>query len=851
MLLPLSFGFALFSRSRKSNDKDLEKDGETATPTNEDHIEDSYEDQELREDDNGDEDHSESGVEAEELERGRKRSWTLSSITLPKLPDRPLWYLKLKAFLFPPTSDAEIESFVPYYRYTPILSGLVIPFSILLEIPGLTEHWYIRTEDNHTVETKPNTMILNVGLGFSMACALVANISLVIRFLEKHVQQMTILCVVALTIHDIINITAVTVFGVEHRFNDGFTYGTSFWMTLCSTIASTITNLSLIVDLVRTPDFSTSGSGLTRKQRSLIIIVILLLCYIAFGALIHCILLHIKFVDALYFTICSIETIGFGDVLPVTTGARVFVCTYATFGVITLALTVATARETVIEALEVGYRRRLEKVHKHHKQFQWKRRVGFRWKKAIEWRLQRANEPIWVRDDPDHNLVWFVRVLDRWDRMWAQERGGGLGVVPHPHGMHLNLEVLTDSQLEEAAMEAGVPLCYLLPSGFWKKRRGISESVGRSKSGMGMGMGMSRGGAADPETLTPDGLRVRQPRGEIDLEEIPLTHARIGRMIGMLGGFALAAGKSEVWKPKETEKGGVKTPQRVPPRPLPRRRSSDTTTTIHGGDEEAERKAFWIRFSVAWMLFIVFWVVGSGIFSATEGWSFGVAMYFCFISFTTIGYGDFSPKTPAGRSVFVVWALFGVATMTILISGISVQSIVCQGLNLPPVFVVVSEAFTSRYKNIFGARIFTRLVERYKAQKEEERKVKRTTSPRRRSTSEHMTTEQLEQLPRKVIQSCHTFRDIVHFFSDEEHKNGHERVPEGLKALLEEIAGNNAKYKTVLNNEILKDKDARHTLFVLSIERELTRIIDAAEEAIASDSSGRAPARTLYHDHDA
>lgn len=42
-----------------------------------------------------------------------------------------------------------------------------------------------------------------------------------------------------------------------------------------------------------------------------------------------------------------------------------------------------------------------------------------------------------------------------------------------------------------------------------------------------------------------------------------------------------------------------------------------------------------------------------------------------FTAFTTIGYGDFAPKTPAGRSIFVVWALFGVATMTILISGSS------------------------------------------------------------------------------------------------------------------------------------------------------------------------------------
>lgn len=39
------------------------------------------------------------------------------------------------------------------------------------------------------------------------------------------------------------------------------------------------------------------------------------------------------------------------------------------------------------------------------------------------------------------------------------------------------------------------------------------------------------------------------------------------------------------------------------------------------------------------------------------------------MAFTTTGYGDFHPATPAGRSIFVVWALMGVATMTILISG--------------------------------------------------------------------------------------------------------------------------------------------------------------------------------------
>jgi len=59
---------------------------------------------------------------------------------------------------------------------------------------------------------------------------------------------------------DILNIATVTTFAVQHRFTDGFTNGEAFWMTICSTIISTITNLTLIWDLVKTPNFDKAGT---------------------------------------------------------------------------------------------------------------------------------------------------------------------------------------------------------------------------------------------------------------------------------------------------------------------------------------------------------------------------------------------------------------------------------------------------------------------------------------------------------------------------------------------------------------------------------------------------------------
>ena len=225
-------------------------------------------------------------------------------------------------------------------RYLPILSGLIIPFAILLEsgsplyspnpnphrnlsVPGLTSHWYIRTDGYVTVETQENPPILYAAMAISITLAVIANIceyklsthpnpsslawvspsstlitvdalGLIIRFLERRIYGMTVAAIVCLFVHDVINIAVVTTFGVVHRFDDGFTYSQAFWMTVCSTIASVTTTITLLLDYFLTPNFANSGSGLTRKQRSAVIVFMVLLADLAIGALIYCFLLNLE-----------------------------------------------------------------------------------------------------------------------------------------------------------------------------------------------------------------------------------------------------------------------------------------------------------------------------------------------------------------------------------------------------------------------------------------------------------------------------------------------------------------------------------------------------------------------------
>ena len=51
-----------------------------------------------------------------------------------------------------------------------------------------------------------------------------------------------------------------------------------------------------------------------------------------------------------------------------------------------------------------------------------------------------------------------------------------------------------------------------------------------------------------------------------------------------------------------------------------------------------------------------------------QGMTYFQALYFCYVSLLTIGYGDLAPQSNAGRPFFVLWSLIAVPTMTILIS---------------------------------------------------------------------------------------------------------------------------------------------------------------------------------------
>jgi potassium channel subfamily K, other eukaryote len=88
--------------------------------------------------------------------------------------------------------------------------------------------------------------------------------------------------------------------------------------------------------------------------------------------------------------------------------------------------------------------------------------------------------------------------------------------------------------------------------------------------------------------------------------------------------------------------------------------------------DRAEQRRRWMAMGISTSVWLLLWLVGAAIFQQCElryqGWTYFDGFYLAFVSLTTIGYGDVTPISPAGKSFFVFWSLLALPTMTVLIS---------------------------------------------------------------------------------------------------------------------------------------------------------------------------------------
>ena len=87
--------------------------------------------------------------------------------------------------------------------------------------------------------------------------------------------------------------------------------------------------------------------------------------------------------------------------------------------------------------------------------------------------------------------------------------------------------------------------------------------------------------------------------------------------------------------------------------------------------EEQEHRAYHRRIFYVFVLIIILLVMGTIFYHSIEHWRYLDAVYFSTYTITTVGYGDFVPKTDIGK-IFTIFYIF--AGVSIALYGLSLMA---------------------------------------------------------------------------------------------------------------------------------------------------------------------------------
>ncbi|KXS13272.1 hypothetical protein M427DRAFT_381999 [Gonapodya prolifera JEL478] len=135
-----------------------------------------------------------------------------------------------------------------------------------------------------------------------------------------------------------------------HQYSEGY------YSSVQSSILSLVASVGLGLDWLWTEDFEDNGSGLSKAQGRLAVMVGFTVIYTSALSFFYHFMEGWPYPISLFFVLCTITTIGFGLPSPSTTLARMLTIPTATLGVILMGYTVSHTVEVIQEGVREGVR---------------------------------------------------------------------------------------------------------------------------------------------------------------------------------------------------------------------------------------------------------------------------------------------------------------------------------------------------------------------------------------------------------------------------------------------------------------------------------------------------------------
>ncbi|KAJ2450944.1 Potassium channel [Coemansia sp. RSA 2336] len=573
------------------------------------------------------------------------------------------------------------------FRALVTYGGYLIPINILLNVILLGRGWLEYKEPNadgirDTVINPIGYLITSV---ISLILIVISGLCFILRCLEFDVLLTTTISIVANFVNAaLILASAIMYLKNERPLHPDARLTGEYYSSYAGAAVALLDALLLLLDILVTPGFRYRGSGMSRPQRMLQFNVIVVVVWIGIGGYVWSKIESWDTITSIMFCMVTITTIGFGNISPSKTYSRILQLIYGPLGILMFGLMLLNTRNVIIQITRSKFRTA-------KRDFAAKR-------KKIEQEMTAEHVKRRIAARPN-SRSWHSVFTDMLGRLFLSRNQRGRIGVPR---WSSNRE---DQQEAERDLETGQPDMIVNSPTYatdYPDPPAINEHQNISFAEQGASAPISDTANAhneDADNQAPHPMNRTHTTASHATQETPKQPGKLQNIRRRLGisnrkasteyasqgasdnGKGMSSNRSDVYESDTSDENTgldvTQTTQTDAASPKPGRLEKVKSVASNMRDKMKRKPRKKGSHDIAkqlWAALIInvgFWLMSAGIFYACERhsqqWNYFDAMWFCYVAFTTIGYGDYVPISTEGMVAFICLCFVAVGLETFLV----------------------------------------------------------------------------------------------------------------------------------------------------------------------------------------